>query len=224
MNVKETFRYLGYKGEQADEQTLMLVEECWRELEGAAVKRCCFREYPLIFSDAGAMDLGCFHATSQALSKNLMGCRAVVLFAATLGVLVDSLIRRYSRLEMSRAVVLQAAAAAMLEDYCDQVNEELRRDYEKKGLYLRPRFSPGYGDFSLECQPALLGALEAGKRVGITLTDGFLMAPSKSVTAVIGVSPIEGIRGGKGCESCGKADCVYRRDKGNLQEGSGKRV
>ena len=77
MNVKETLRYLGYKGEQADEQTLLLVEECWRELEGAAVKRCCFREYPLTFSDTGAMDLGCFQATSQALSKNLRDCRAL---------------------------------------------------------------------------------------------------------------------------------------------------
>ena len=112
---------------------------------------------------------------------------------------------------MSKAVILQAAAAAMLEDYCDEVNEQIRRDYESRGLYLRPRFSPGYGDFPLSCQPQLLGCLEAGKRIGITLTDSYLMAPSKSVTAVIGVSPLSRTCTVKGCEACGKTDCTYRR-------------
>lgn len=220
-NIKETLRYLGYGRNDPDRQTLTMAGECWSELERTAAKRSCFREYPLKFLDDGIMDLGCFQTESRSLSKNLKDCQAVILFAATLGVQADSLIRKYSRLQMSRAVVLQAAAAAMLEDYCDQVNEQLRQDYEKKGLYLRPRFSPGYGDFPLECQPALLGGLEAGKRIGITLTDSLLMAPSKSVTAVIGVSPVERRCGVKGCESCGKPDCIYRRDesRGILQKG-----
>ncbi|MCI8517600.1 MAG: Vitamin B12 dependent methionine synthase activation subunit [Hungatella sp.] len=211
MNVKETLRYLGYKGCQADRQTLSLVEDCWQRLEETAVRRSCYQEYPLTFGADGTLDLGCFRTASRDLRKNLKGCEAVVLFAATLGAAVDSLIRRYSRLEMARAVVLQAAAAAMLEDYCDEINGEIRREYERQGLFLRPRFSPGYGDFSLECQPALLGGLEAGKRVGIALTEGFLMAPSKSVTAVIGVGADKGCAASEGCGTCKKRDCAYRR-------------
>lgn len=76
---------------------------------------------------------------------------------------MDHLIQRYTKIQMSKAVIIQAAAAAMLEDYCDEVNEQIRRDYESRGLYLRPRFSPGYGDFPLSCQPQLLGCLEAGE-------------------------------------------------------------
>ena len=51
----------------------------------------------------------------------------------------------------------------------------------------------------------------AGKRVGITLTEGFLMMPTKSVTAVMGVgkTPVRCRVGG--CEVCGKRDCAYRR-------------
>lgn len=226
MNLEETFRYLGYKGNKADEQTLKLAEECWQELEQRAEKRSCHQEFPLSFQD-GKLDMGCFQTKSQALEKNLKGCSRVVLFAATLGVQADNLIRRYSHVQMSRAVVMQAAAAAMLEDYCDQVNQEIRQEYEKKGLYLRPRFSPGYGDFSLNCQPALIRGLEAGKRIGITLTDSLLMMPSKSVTAVIGVSPapakrnwngqIQAVSDGsrqntKGCAACNKTDCLYRRE------------
>ena len=112
---------------------------------------------------------------------------------------------------MSRAVVMQAAAAAMIEEYCDQVCSALKEEYEARGEYLRPRFSPGYGDFPLECQPALLGALEAGKRIGIKLTDSLLMMPSKSVTAVMGISKKPHRCDVRGCEACGKTDCAYRR-------------
>ena len=213
MNLKDTFRYLGYGSSQADEQTLKLAEECWEELERTAVKRSCFREYPLSFPEDGRMDLGCFQVASRALFKNLEHCQAVVLFAATLGTGPDILIRKYSRLQMSRAVVMQAAAAAMLEDYCDRINEEIRENYEKQGYYLRPRFSPGYGDFALDCQPALLAGLDAGNRIGITLTDSLLMAPSKSVTAVMGVASVRSDCIIEGCESCGRADCRYRRDR-----------
>lgn len=211
MDMRETLRYLGYRGHGADDQTLKLVKECWQELEQKAERRACFREFPLAVS-GGVIDMGCFQTESQALEKNLKDCSRVILFAATLGVQTDGLIRRYSRLQMSRAVVMQAAAAAMLEEYCDQVNGEIRREYEKKGLYLRPRFSPGYGDFPIQCQIGLLGGLEAGKRIGITLTDSLLMMPSKSVSAVIGVSPVRRECTVKGCEACSSTDCIYRRE------------
>lgn len=211
MNLRETLRYLGYKGNEPDGQTLALVKECWQELESWAAKRVLYREFPLGFLPDGEMDMGCFKTKSHGLRKNLTGCESVILFAATLGVQTDNLIRRYTRLQMSKAVVMQAAAAAMLEDFCDEVNEELKREYEKKGLYLRPRFSPGYGDFPLDCQPEFLRGLEAGKRIGITLTDSLLMVPSKSVTAVIGVSRQRRECSVIGCESCSKTDCEFRR-------------
>ena len=211
MNTKEILRYLGYGRHEAKEQVLVLIEACVRELERAAVPKSIYKEYPLSFYGEEGIACCAFQTCSKALKKNLKDCQSVLLFGATLGTGVDLLLHRYNRLQMSKAVVLQAAAAAMLEDYCDQMNEELEKKYEEKGLYLRPRFSPGYGDFSLECQPALLGCLEAGKRIGITLTDSLLMAPSKSVTAVIGISRIPGTCGMRSCQDCEKRDCAYRR-------------
>ena len=211
MNTKEILRYLGYGRHEAKEQVLVLIEACVRELERAAVPKSIYKEYPLSFYGEEGIDCCAFQTCSKALKKNLKDCQSVLLFGATLGTGVDLLLHRYNRLQMSKAVVLQAAAAAMLEDYCDQMNEEIEKKYEEKGLYLRPRFSPGYGDFSLECQPALLGCLEAGKRIGITLTDSLLMAPSKSVTAVIGISRIPGTCGMRSCQDCEKRDCAYRR-------------
>ncbi len=75
----------------------------------------------------------------------------------------------------------------MIEAYCDECCDALAAHFQKQGLYLRPRFSPGYGDLSLDCQPAFLRVLDAEKRIGLTCTASHLMAPSKSVTAIIGL-------------------------------------
>ncbi|MEG0214955.1 MAG: vitamin B12 dependent-methionine synthase activation domain-containing protein [Hungatella sp.] len=211
MNQKEILRYLGYGGQEADEQVLSLVRECYRELKRLTIPKSISRSYPLRLFDGDGVDMTCFQTHSQHLYKNLRDCEQILLFAATLGTAADMLIQKYTKLQMSKAVILQAAATAMLEDYCDEEYEKMRASYEAQGFYLRPRFSPGYGDFPLECQPALIGALETGKRIGITLTDSLLMAPSKSVTAVIGVSRIARTCTAKGCEVCAKQDCIYRR-------------
>ena len=63
----------------------------------------------------------------------------------------------------------------------------------KSGKELEPgetlvaRYSPGYGDFPLAAQGALVSLLDTPRKVGVSLTSTFLLTPSKSVTAVIGV-------------------------------------
>ena len=133
MNTKEILRYLGYGRHEAKEQVLVLIEACVRELERAAVPKSIYKEYPLSFYGEEGIDCCAFQTCSKALKKNLKDCQSVLLFGATLGTGVDLLLHRYNRLQMSKAVVLQAAAAAMLEDYCDQMNEELEKKYEEKG-------------------------------------------------------------------------------------------
>ena len=210
--TREILRYLGdQKGkEQEDKAVLELISSCVAELEAGISPKHIYREFPLQVSGE-TIDGGCFQTKSKALGKNLKDCESIILFAATLGTGTDYLLGRYSRIKMSRAVVMQAAATALLEEYCDRICRQLSKEYEKQERFLRPRFSPGYGDFSLEIQPKLLDALEAGKRLGIKLTDSLLMLPSKSVTAVLGVSKIPGICRVQGCEVCLKEDCLYRR-------------
>ncbi|WP_349668247.1 vitamin B12 dependent-methionine synthase activation domain-containing protein [Lacrimispora sp.] len=208
---KEILRYLGYGNNESDEQVSALVEEVLEELLAAASPKCIYRAFPLTLLPENEIDFTVFRTKSRNLSKNLADCEEVLLFAATLGTGVDVLLHKYTRLQMSRAVIMQAAAAAVIEEYCDQENRKLKQEYEARGFYLRPRFSPGYGDFSLECQKDITTVLETPKRIGIMLTESLLMTPSKSVTAVMGVSKKPYRCEIKGCESCGKKDCAYRR-------------
>ncbi len=128
--------------------------------------------------------VGTLRLHSRHLATALKGCSQAFLFAATLGTEVDALLRRYGQIAPADLVMAQAVATALIESYCDLCQEEMLKDVP--GKVLRPRFSPGYGDLPLEVQTDLFAALDATKRIGVTLTATQLMVPSKSVSAIIG--------------------------------------
>ncbi len=212
IDPKEVSRYLSYRGTEPDEQVSTLIRECIAAVNDAAVPRSVVKRFPLEVLTDGSFHAASVTLRSDSLRRNLAGCEEVFLFGATLGTAVDVLIRRTSLMDIARGFVMQAAAAAAIEAYCDELNDGLRRQVTGEGLYLRPRFSPGYGDLDLSCQQEIIHVLQAPKEIGLTLTDSGLMVPVKSVTAVIGISsvPTDCIR--QGCEVCGKKDCAFRRN------------
>ena len=216
--IQEAIRYLGYGRNAVDQETLDMVSEAFLQLDQCAKKRSVCRIFQLEQMADDRFKIGKLDVKSKGLGKNLKGCSSVAVFGATLGIEVDRLIQRSFVRNMAKAVVVQACAAAYLEEYCDQIQEELRREKEKEALYLRPRFSPGYGDFSIEYQRPIVQMLDAAKKIGLTLTDSCMMVPSKSVTAVIGISPVKGFCRTEGCEACEKKDCPYRRSLGQGRE------
>lgn len=209
--IKEAVRYLGYGKNAVDAQTLELIENSFRSLQSAASRKSVYRIFDLFHEDGEHIQFGNLEVKSKSLGKNLLGCDKIVLFGATLGVGVDQLLFRSSKTDMAKTVVLQACAAALLEEYCDECQDKIAEELQMEGRFLRPRFSPGYGDFSIECQSNVIQLLDAAKTIGLTITESLMMVPSKSVTAVIGASKFSVQCHRQGCEACGKKDCIYRR-------------
>ena len=211
VRTKEAVRYLGYGNHAIDGRTLALISSSFRELEEAAGRRSIYRIFDVSMEDEGCLSIGTLKIKSRNLSRNLKSCEKAFILGATLGVGVDTLLRRYTLTDMARVVILQACAAAMLEEYLDCCQEKLRREEEENGYYLRPRFSPGYGDFSILHQEQILRMLAAPKMSVLSMTEGNMLTPTKSVTAVIGLSKMNIPCHVQGCESCDKIDCNYRR-------------
>ena len=90
------------------------------------------------------------------------------------------------------ALLCQAIGAERIEALCDAFTDWLEAEVSPRGLFLRPRFSPGYGDLPLTLQREILRALDSPRTLGITLNRSLLMSPSKSVTAIIGLGPLQG--------------------------------
>ena len=208
----EVCRYLGYRRDTPPDSGMeQTIRACARRLEQAVTPRWVSMEFPLTHLPDGALELGEVRVESRSLSRNLKGCERVIFFAATLGVEADRLIARATAVRMSETVILQAAAASLIEVCCDNACEELRVKAEGEGWYLRPRFSPGYGDFSIAHQRDITTLLQTPARIGLTVTEQMLLAPMKSVTAVIGMSRQAAPCHRQGCEACGKTDCAFRR-------------
>lgn len=208
----EIIRYLGYKGQVLEQEILDLIEVCVREVEAAAEPKHVMRRFPAEVCEDCVKTAG-FTLRSRQLAKNLKDCREVVFFAATLGTGVDRLLHKYLKLQVSKAVVVQATAAAAIEAYCNQCQRKLEAQCAAEGLFVRPRYSPGYGDLALTVQDDFLQVLQAQKTVGIVLTEGDIMLPEKSVTAIMGLSSVRTMCHREGCEICGNTGCAYRRVK-----------
>lgn len=207
---KEVLRYLGYRGQKIEEPMAQMIEEVTEELERSSMPKSIYREYECGIT-ADTVTLGGLAVKSRNLAVNLKGCERAVLLAATIGRGADFMIKKYAVSNMAKAAVVQAAGAACIESYVDEVEDMIRKDAKERGLYLRPRFSPGYGDFALDYQRDIFQMLECSKRIGVTLTEGNLMMPSKSVTALIGLTAKEreSCQMEK-CSLCVKTDCEFR--------------
>ena len=211
-DLGEILRYCGAGGE-GGKALSSLMEECIREAETGLHYRVCFRELT-VSCKGDQLDMEFAQISSENLRNNLSGCKRAVVFAATVGLELDRLIVRYSRLSPTKAVLLQAIGAQRIESLCDAFCEELREAALLKGEDTAPRFSPGYGDLPLSLQRDIFRVLDCERKIGLTLNESLLMSPTKSVTAFVGLR--KGEKGeppqSKACSHCEKTDCAYRRE------------
>ena len=209
---RETQRYLGYRRITPTGEVTARIDACEKQLLAHSAPKAAWQAFALDLSEEGHLHAAGLDIASAGLSRNCRGCRVLVMMAATIGPGVDFLIRRAETVSMTDAAIYQAAGAAMVEEWCDELNRKIR-DFMKEtyGLAARPRFSPGYGDLSLELQRDFFRILDLPHHCGMSLGDTLLMSPSKSVTAFIGFAEAEDHCVPAGCEVCGKDNCSFRR-------------
>ena len=207
---KEVYRYLGYHHIEPSAEVDARIDDCLKNLAKVCQPKSTHAVFPVSLHD-DVVEASGMVIHSRGLAKNLRGCEKICLMAATLGIGPDRLAARAQLTSLLDAAIVQAAGAAMTEAWCDEVNERIRKEAAKEGLYCRPRFSPGYGDFPLSFQTCFSTLLNMPSAIGVHLTDALLMVPSKSVTAVIGMSrtPVPCVP--EGCEACSLLTCPYRR-------------
>ena len=208
----EALRYFGYPQSAIPTPTVRsLFDECVEEGISACSYQVCYTELDVKINSPCDMDLGFIKANSRALFTNLKGCEKVIAFAATVGLGVDRLLARYGAISADKAYAVQAIGAERIETLCNVFNREMAEKYRQKGYYARPRFSCGYGDFSIEHQRAFISYLDCERKIGLTVNDSLLLSPSKSVTALIGLgkSPVKNQT--ESCENCNQKSCEYQR-------------
>lgn len=206
INEKEVLRYACVI--EKTDVIKKALNECFLEAQSAFTYSVCYAEFS-VKVDGTTVDFGFKKVQSKNLASNLKGVKKCVIFCATIGSKFDRLLNKYSLISPSKALLLQGLGAERIESLCNEFNKEITEKFHKT----TPRFSPGYGDLSLDFQRDVLNVLQASKNIGVTLTDSSLMSPSKSVTAIIGVldSNNNDFQVKSPCTYCESEFCEFRK-------------
>ena len=213
LDRNEILRYMG--AAKSDNTLDTLIDRAQAEVIASAHPKHVSMHIDIeVDTKKGLVSLAGTDIESRDLAGHLRGCNEGFLFACTLGIGVDTLVKRYSLTDVYMLPVVQAVAAAYTEYCADSAQQELEAYASSQGLYLRPRYSPGYGDFQLSCLRFIFDALQIPKKIGVSLTDSFLMVPFKSVTAVIGLSSDPSQCHINKCMTCTAKKCPFRKENG----------
>lgn len=178
---KEVLRYAG--DQTSSPEIISILKECLKESGDRFNTKVAYRIFP-IERTTNILKIGSLLLSSKSLKKNLESCEQVIIFAATAGLEIDRLITKYAKLSPVRSLMFHSIGAERVEALCDAFCNQITKN---ENLVTVPRFSPGYGDLSLEVQKDILTLLNANNTIGIGLNESLMLSPSKSVTAFVGI-------------------------------------
>ena len=208
-DVSEALRYLGvpHPTQEMRREAELLADE----LSAAVQPRYVYRVFGLEHRpDCVRLQGADLDLTGSSARTMLAGCKQAALLACTLGARFDAKLMALQSRDMAKAVTYDALGSALVEAGCGEAERELAARFPE--LYLTDRFSPGYGDLPLALQPQLCAALDAGRRLGLTVSQSLLLNPVKSVTAVVGLSDAPRPARVRGCAYCNlRETCTIRK-------------
>ena len=222
----EVLRYMGYAGQVLTEELDTRIDE--------VVARCLAVARPAgvweVFEVAGREPTGAgvpavqlagtsLQLEGESIQKHLVGAVAVGVMAVTVGMGVERELRRLSLTDAIARVIFDAAGTTAVERAADACEASVVAAAHERGLYTNFRFSPGYGDMPLAQSGQICEVLNAGRSIGLTVSQSGILMPRKSVTAVLGISRTQVLRRPKGCEGCSaRQTCAFARREDITEE------
>lgn len=223
MNIEyeNVFCYLGFGGIKPGQDTIKLVDECAREIQDISNPKYTYeifdikRQNKVLFLKGSNI----IFSEDDIIMHSLKDSSKAALIAATLGLEIDRKILLYMKTRPIKGLVLDACASAAVESLFSKADSEVKSIALAQDLYAAFRYGPGYGKFPLHFQFEILQALDAYRKIGLSVTESFLLSPRKSLTAIMGLKqavPGKGENRTK-CMSCSAVNCQYRKDESLLE-------
>ncbi|WP_093988178.1 vitamin B12 dependent-methionine synthase activation domain-containing protein [Massiliimalia timonensis] len=213
LNRDEILRYLGYQGQDISPALEDTLHRCMgRTLEMISPKSL-YRRFKIEHRENGIAVLGTpVFLSGQDIRRHLENCEEIYLLCVTVGLEIEREIRTAMLLSPDEGVILDSCATTAVEALADLAEREIAAQCKTEGKNITWRFSAGYGDLPLETQKEIIAAMDTHRKIGLSLTDSLLMTPSKSVTAIIGVTDTTRDPRPNKCDYCNnRAHCAFRK-------------
>ncbi len=215
IDEKEVLRYLGYKGQKISLELEELLYETIGEAEEILRSNYTYR-YFQVYREKGCILLGKVPLILRGkdISQHLCNSNGCFLLCGTIGCDIDRRIRYYEKINLTKAIILDACGTVAIESLCNYASETIKNHEKVIGKTITTRYSPGYGDLSIDIQKDFLESIDATKIIGVTTNSEGLLLPRKSITAIIGVIPKEVKKKDNACSQCeNRQSCEYRRER-----------
>ena len=168
VDTKECRRYAGLM--KADFEESVIEDACVEAQLLAAPKGV----YEIYDYDAANQTVLCeppFKLEGRLVAKHLREAEKVILMAVTVGDDIEDHVTKYfEEGRYAYSVILDAAATTAVEQVADGLEKAVAPKIKKMGYKTRWRFSPGYGDWPLTCQPEMV-RVSSAESIGVHLSD-----------------------------------------------------
>lgn len=213
LSKKEILRYLGHRNTEVTKSIDNIIEECISEISNMLKYSYTYGIFDIIKKDSDIQVLGStLILRGKDINKHLKDSSKCAIMAVTLGNAVDSRIRYYEKTDLTKSLIFDATATTAIEGVCDECEALIKTEAEGKGYGTTYRYSPGYGDLSINIQAEVLRILGAEKKIGLTATANSILLPRKSVTAIIGFQDKNIKKQHPGCGACKNyVTCNFRK-------------
>ena len=214
IDKEEARRYAGLKGAAAFPEQLL--DTACDEALLLARPRATWNIYPYEPATGTVAAPVPLDLAGDKVRGHLAGAGEAAVLAVTIGpALEEEVSRLFAAGEYTAGLLLDAAGTAAVEQAADAADAFIADQAARRGLKAISRFSPGYGDWGITDQPAMVELADGG-RIDLAVTPSCMLVPRKSVTAVIGLAPAGEKNGsacaGHGCAGCPQTDCIARRE------------
>ena len=189
--LENIYKRLGYrssatilsKAQQKETEKIINDALLFIELRGCALIEPVQKKNEII-------SIGNISIASRLLSSLLKESNEILLCAATAGEKIIKEIKQCSQNDLTRAVIFDAVASEMTDACFEWIINYYNRQLLRAGKRLTDkRISCGFSDFAIENQKKIYDLLKLDK-IGINITQQFILVPEKSATAVLGVVSI----------------------------------
>ncbi|OGO43743.1 MAG: hypothetical protein A2Z05_05745 [Chloroflexi bacterium RBG_16_60_22] len=169
------------RAHRANARTEALAAELTEAVRAAARPKAIYRQAHVDCAGNGTVEIDGIRFSSRALSKNLAGRDTVFPYIATVGHEVDKI--DIPRRDMWRQYCFDVIKTVVLVTSLDFLTEHLKEKYAIESV---ATMNPGeIADFPIEQQRPLFALFGGAERqIGVTLTKGGAMHPTKSRSGI----------------------------------------
>ncbi|MDD3031294.1 MAG: vitamin B12 dependent-methionine synthase activation domain-containing protein [Atribacterota bacterium] len=221
IDKEEVLRYLGcFKKEASDINPLIIkltreeIAQAYSLIEPKGiydfvkVKQFCLGSGKILLSNKQSLQF------DNKLVEQLADIKYAVFCIVSVGHFLEDKISEYfSSGEAPKAMALDAAGTVAIRNFRDCMCKLIRQKAEDMGLKVIGSFSPGEEGWTIDQQKTIFQIIPADK-IGVNITDSYMMVPKKSLSFMIGIGIKPKIFKNKenSCKTCKAVNCQFRKN------------